>query len=296
MWLTMGRLLNESFIRQRSEELQLPFENLLAASILEEIVQRMIESEYADCFWMKNSARLSLDHYRRKVDLNLTFFIQESEKLHYKKSEISRVCAELFRNIKKDAVHWNYNIWMDWNIFYISLTAMISSVKVPVKIKLEHHQDEQLKAYRKDLRLITNNNKIIRINCFPSENVAAEKFLDILEKLELMNDLSGYMEIYEILKKEALSGRKVWELVNEGCKERGIAVEKSRFDLLLSYQNSSFMKKKWKAFLRHEKKKGPGWDEILQMIDLFFSVIWQHMCENLIYLGDWMPELGRYID
>ena len=45
----MGRLLNESFIRQRSEELRLPFENLLAASILEEIVQRMIESEYADC-------------------------------------------------------------------------------------------------------------------------------------------------------------------------------------------------------------------------------------------------------
>ena len=31
----MGRLLNESFIRQRSEELRLPFENLLSAQICE---------------------------------------------------------------------------------------------------------------------------------------------------------------------------------------------------------------------------------------------------------------------
>lgn len=292
----MGRLLNESFIRQRSEELDLPFENLLAASILEEIVQRMMESEYAECFWMKSSARLSLEHYRRKVDLNLSFFIQESEKLRYKKSEISRVCADLFRNVKKDAVHWNYNVWMDWNIFYISLTAMISSVKVPVQIKLELQQDEQLRPYRKDLKLITNNNKNIQIKCFPSENVLAEKFMQILEKLELLNDLSGYMEIYDILKKEALSGRKVWELLSEGCKMQSIEIEKSRMDLLLSYRNNSFMKKKWKAYLRHEKKKGPGWDEVMHMIDLFFSVIWEHMCRNLIYLGDWMPELGRFID
>lgn len=289
-------LLNESFIRQRSEELQLPFENLLAASILEEILRRIVESEFAENFWMKNSARLSLENYRKKVDLNLIFFIQETEKFHYKKSDISRLCAQLFRNLKKDAIHWNYNVWMDWSIFYISITASISSVKVPIKIKLEYLQNENLSPYKRDLKLITNNNKNIQVKCYPSENIIAEKFLDIMEKLELINDLSCYMDIHEILKKEALSGRKVWEILNEGCKERGIEVKKDRFSLLLSYQENNYMKKKWKAYLRHEKKKSPEWENVMHMIDLFFSVIWEHMCQNLIYLGDWMPELGRFID
>ena len=70
-----NRLLNENFIRQRSEELQIPFENLLAASILEEIVQRIAESDCSACFWMKNSMNLKLEYYRKKVDLNLFFYI-----------------------------------------------------------------------------------------------------------------------------------------------------------------------------------------------------------------------------
>ena len=289
-------LLNESFIRYRSEELQMPFENLLAATILEEILQRIAESEYSESFWMKNSAKINLESYRRKVDLNLSIFIQETKMFHYKKSDISRLCAELFRNLKRDAVHWNYNVCMDWGIFYISMMASISSVKVPIKIKLEHLQNENLCPYVKDLKLITNNNKMIQMKCYPSEYVLAEKFLDVMEKLELINDVSCYMDLYDILKREALSGRKVWELLNEGCIERGIEVNQERFSLLMSYQENNYMKKKWKAYLKHERKKGPDWDDVILMTAKFFSVIWEHMCQNLIYLGDWMPELARFID
>lgn len=290
------RLLNESFIRERSGELQIPFENLLAASILEEIVQRIYESDYAANFWMKNSARLNMENYKRKVDLHLSFYIEDTEKLKYKKAEISKVFSALFRNLKKDAVHWNYNIWMDWGIIYVDMIATVSSVKVPVKIKLGHIEEENLLPYKKGIQLFTNNNRKIKVKCYPSEYLITEMFLEVLDKLELINNLSSYMEIYDILKKEALTGRKVWELVAEGCKQRGIEIKEERLALLLSYRTSSYMKKKWKAYLRHEKKKGPSWDDVIDMLERFFSVIWEHMCQNFIYLGDWMPELGRFID
>lgn len=290
------QLLNESFIRQRSEELRIPFENLLAASVLEEIVQRMMESEYAENFWMKNSSKLSLENYRKKVDLKLSFFIKESQKFHYKKTEVGNVFAHFFRNVKKDVVHWNYNVWMDWGIIYIDVTATISSIKVPVQIKLEHLIDDNVKPNKKDLKLFSNNNRKIQVNCYPSEYIIVEKFLDIVEKLELMNQMSCYMDIYDILKRESLNGRKVWELLMEGCKEHGIEVTKQRFELLCSYRTNAFMKKKWKAYLRHEKKKVPSWEEVMQVVEKFFSVIWENMCHNFIYLGDWMPELGRFID
>ena len=291
-----NRLLNENFIRQRSEELQIPFENLLAASILEEIVQRIAESGCSGCFWMKNSMNLKLEYYRKKVDLNLFFYIKNTKEFQFKKADVSSLAAELFRNYKKEAVHWNYNVYMDHGKIFIDILAMLSSVKVPVKIKLEPVLDEKLTPFVRDFHLFTNNNRQIKINCFPSEYVVTEKFLEIIEKLELINDLSCYMDIYEIMKKEILSGRKVWELLYQGCKDRNIQVEEKRFDMLKSYQTSRYMEKKWKAYLRREKRQQPGWNEMTDLLFRFFSVLWEHMCQNIIYLGDWMPELGRCID
>lgn len=292
----LGQLLNESFIRHRSNELQVPFENFLAASILEEIVQRIAESKYAENFWIKNSTNLSMEHWKKKVNRKLFFMIKDTEKLHYKKAEISNVFAELFRNIKKDAIHWNYCIQVDWNIFYANLTAAIASVKVPVQIKLEHITDKDLTPYSREIQLITNNHKKLKLYCYPSEYIISEKFLSILEKLELVNDMSDYMDLYEIIKKESLSGRKISEILQENCCQHGIVLEEERFNLLLSYRTSKYMEKKWKAYLRHEKKKSPSWEEVIVLLDKFFSNIWMSLCSNVIYLGDWIPELKRFID
>lgn len=291
-----NRLLNENFIRQRCGELQIPFENLLAASILEEIVHRIAGSKYARCFWMKKSINLNLDSYRKKVDLSLSFSIKDGNDFQYKKEDISNLFAELFPEDQTDAVHWNYNVCMDRGMIDIDMTAAFSSVKVPVKIKLEPVSEKKLTPYVKNIQLFLNNNQIIQVLCFPSEYVVTEKFLEILEKLELLNDMSCYMEIYEILKEEALSGRKVWEFLQEGCEERNIPVEEKRFDLFLSYRTSRYMQKKWKAYLYRTKRKQPGWNEVMDLIVCFFKVIWEYMCRNVVYLGDWMPELGRCMD
>ncbi len=292
----MYQLLNETFIRQRSEELGIPFENLLAASVLEEIILRISESEYAGNFWMKNSVRMNLENYRRKVDLNLSFMMFHSRKFECKKQEVSRVFSELFRNYKKDVIHWNYQVRTDYEMIYIDMTAAIASVKVPVRIRLQKVLQENLVPYEKEMRLFINNSKKVLVRCYPSEYVVSEKFLEIMEKLELLNDLSCYLDIYDILKKEALSGRKVCEILNKGCMERKIEIEEQRFDLLMEYRTSSYMNRRWKAYLRHEKKKEPLWEDMMNLLECFFAVIWKYMCDNIIYLGDWMPEIGRYID
>lgn len=291
-----GQLLNENFIRQRSTELQLPFANLLAASILEEIVQKIAESRCAANFWMKDSMRMSLENYRKKVRLALSFFIQESKEFHYKKEDVSQLFSELFRNLKKNAVHWNYQVSVDRKMIYVDVKAKFSSVQVPVKLKLEPLLQTELQPYVKEMQLFTNNCRKVQIRCYPSEYIVSEKFLEILDKLELLNDMSCYMDIYEILKKDMLSGRKVWESLYEGCKARKIEVKSKRFCMIMSYRNSSYMEKKWKAFLRRQNRKQPGWNEVLDKIENFFGVIWENMCINVVYLGDWMPELGRCIE
>ena len=292
----INQLLNETFIRQRSEELRIPFENLLAAAVLEEIILKIAESDYAGNFWMKNSVRMNLENYRRKVDLNLYFMMVSTKQFHYKKTEVSRVFSELFRNYKKNAVHWNYQVWTDYEFIYIDVKAAIASVRVPVKIKLQPVLQDRLNAYEKEMRLFINNSKKVLVKCYPSEYTVSEKFLEIIVKLELLSDLSCYMDIYDILKKEALSGRKVCEILNEECGKKNIKIEEHRFELLMAYRTSSYMERKWKSFLRHEKKKEPLWKDVIDLFEQFFAVIWKNMCQNIIYLGDWMPEIGRYID
>ena len=51
-------------------------------------------------------------------------------------------------------------------------------------------------------------------------------------------------------------------------------------------QYGGFMAKKWKSYLRRANKKSPSWDEVMDRVESFFSVIWEHICQNIVYLGD----------
>lgn len=83
----------------------------------------------------------------------------------------------------------------------------------------------------------------------------AENFVEILEKMELINDLSCYEEIYGILKKEALDGRKVEQQIIEIGTKRELFFGKDRLDTVLHYKDYTYMKRKWTAYLKRERKR-----------------------------------------
>ena len=66
---------------------------------------------------------------------------------------------------------------------------------------------------------------------------------------------------------------------------------KERFSKEISY-----MEKKWKSLLRKEKKKEPTWQEVHGLICRFLEPIWEKLMEDQIFFGDWMPQLGRFLD
>lgn len=298
------QLLDESLLRKKSKEEKVPFENLITIVVLEDILKKIYDSEYADYFLIKNSVVLSSCTYRNKMNRRLNFCIRETKSFLYKKSEIGCIFAKLFRNIKKDCIHWNYNITEkkikdkteNRSEFFVNIIATVFSVQIPVEIRIEKYREENMLSVQKEILLKFALKEKLSLNCYPSEGIAAEKFLNIIDKLELLSDLSDYMELYQILKTEQLSGRKISELLMEGCKDNGIEVTQQRFDILLSYYKNSYMMKKWKSYLRHEKRKEPKWEDVIEIVGLSFQNIWDSLCKNVIYMGDWMPELGRYID
>ena len=65
--------------------------------------------------------------------------------------------------------------------------------------------------------------------------------------------------------------------------------------MIVSYRDYTYMKKKWKVFLRSIKEKEPQWEAVIERFLCFFEPIWQAVIEDLVFFGDWMPELNRFL-
>ena len=114
--------------------------------------------------------------------------------------------------------------------------------------------------------------------------------------MELINEMSYYQEIYTVLTKETLDGRRIQQQVMEAGAKRELVFSANRLATIISYRSYTYMKKKWKLFLKQEQKKTPAWEEIIDIMERFFSPIWKAIVEDSIYIGDWMPELARFLD
>ena len=86
------------------------------------------------------------------------------------------------------------------------------------------------------------------------------------------------------------------ENIESLAKEQKIPLKKERFEMFEGYQSSSYMKKKWKSYLKKEKKKTPSFEEVMKVMIAYYRPIWDSLAEGNYYLGDWMPELMRYLD
>ena len=53
-------VIDSTFLKRKSEELQIPFSNLLAGYVLEEVVRLLFESGFKEYLWIENSQNLGL--------------------------------------------------------------------------------------------------------------------------------------------------------------------------------------------------------------------------------------------
>lgn len=301
-----GSIINEVAIKVKSQELQIPFANIAAAFVLEDFLQTVKESDYKNCLWLKNAGSLGLERYRRKLVLNLEFYYKADSSIkpeagnvpgqRMTKEFIDTMFTQLCQDDQKKTLKWSYEIKEVHGGFRILLTASIGTMQVPITIDIENLSNEKATPYEASLRLCMRNNDQIVLLQYPMEYIIADCMSEILEKLELINDMSVYQKLYTILTKEPLDGRKIQQQLMVKCQEKNIGIDQKRMDILLSYRGYTYMKKKWKKYLKSENKSIPSWEEVTDAVNAMFEPVWKTMMEDLIFLGAWMPELLRYLD
>ena len=55
------------------------------------------------------------------------------------------------------------------------------------------------------------------------------------------------------------------------------------------------MKKRWQQYEKIHLKEKEEWECVLNRIMTFISPVWKALCEDEIFVDDWMPELERFL-
>ena len=283
-----------SAVKAKSEELKIPYENLLSAFVIEEAVTAFCGSDEAENFRLKNNSILSLEYYRRKAPTRLEYVVLSEEELTVR-NVIHRM-SKIFQNEKKAELWWKYRVEKEDEGICVYLSAKIEELQIPVQLVLEQEKEEPSEPSREELHPFLEEERSVEYLHYPMEGILAEHFIRIMRDMELINDIGSYYILYELLSKEMNSSRKVTEQIESLAKEQRIPLKKERFEMFEGYQSSSYMKKKWKSYLKKEKKKTPSFEEVMKVMIAYYRPIWDSLAEGNYYLGDWMPELMRYLD
>ena len=171
--------------------------------------------------------------------------------------------------------------------------------KTPYRIPFELHlipfPDHEIFLQEK-VGIVMQTQENFTYRMFPPEEYLTLAFYEIIKELELIKDMSWYHGVYETLIREPVNGRKFWESLNQLIKDYPIPSLEKRMETLNSYQNYPYMQKRWKSYCKQKKETYPQWEEVIELSVTFLEPVFEGVLKDEVFLGDWMPQLGRYLD
>jgi len=298
------RKITTDFLQEISKETGIPFSKVLGAVMLEEIVRLISESEYSKEFWLRNGNILTRENYLRNLELKLEYdyVIQKPSKdlegltpAELLSNITTHLKEEVFLGQKENNISMEVTMKVFPKNTRLDCVCTVEDMQVPVSVIFHYVQDERLTPKKETISLLAFPKKEISYYCFQAESLLAEKYMEIITKLELIRNLKAYYDVYYLLEHESVDGRKVRDYIFEQCDAMKIAKDSSRMEMIKTYKNYTYMKKRWKVFLRSIHCKEPDWEQVMHRFISFFEPIWKAVIEDFIFFGDWMPELNRFL-
>ncbi len=299
-------IIEKSALKAKSEELGIPFSNLLAGYVLEELMYLIEDSPFSLFLWLKNSSVIGISQYRKKNILTLEFGYV-TDRLAMKKDgvvpgqELSLkmgyvMLAYILKVEKVPEISWKGRASVKNGAVELEITGEFEEMTVPVHLRITKITEEGMVPVKRDFPLFMQNQRKIPYLEYPVESILAEQLFSILKHMELLPEMHAYATVYQILKTDPVNARHIREMLCDYCEKEQLLPDEGRVEEILSYRNYTYMRKRWEKYLRHRKKKEPSWDEIMNILSEFLPRIWNSLCRDEVIFGDWMPDLGRFLD
>ena len=117
----------------------------------------------------------------------------------------------------------------------------------------------------------------------------------ILRQMELIEDMGVFFRLYNICVRRSADGMEVSRRLLELCEEEEFVPARPRVDKLQSWATDRFMEQKWEKYTRRNNIDTVSWMELMAKLASFIMPIGQSISAGQPFIGDWMPQLGRFL-
>lgn len=294
-------------LKERSRQLSVPFSSVLAAYVFEELLCQIFQSAFAENLWLKDDGMFDYAQFKKKNILLLDFVYLKDSKMEEKEEAVLgkpltkklayMMLLAFLGDGEKTLVKWSGKADIETNCVKLEIIGEFEEMRVPITVRLkERTMEDGWIADKKTRKLLVETDREITYFGYPMELLLVEQLFSMLKDMELITNLDFYFRVYQALLEYPINGRHIREGLFELCEERHLPREESRVEELLAYRNYTYMNKRWGKYIRYCGKTEPVWEEVVDKLSAFLPPIWQAVCRDEVFFGDWMPELGRFLD
>ena len=287
-------------LREIAREYQVPFERVLLEYIREEVLSVLFERGFGDCLWLRRPRTIGTNSFTGFEDRRLSFLYRESERIlprdgfvpgcAYGEDFLNQLVSHVLFNMKNIRIRsfkvqgHILDLDLEWERMY-----------VPMELEILPHHREGITPTQSKVELPILHKSYMACS-YPTEYEVADHMGEILSHLELLGEMEHYLYTYEIFTKEAVEGTRLQSAVTSVLEKKGIRFTDENMQIVLHYRDYSYMKKKWKILLRRQHLLSPDWEKVIDKLSQALLPVWETSKRGEIFFGDWMPEIGRYLD
>ena len=162
-------MINEAWIKTKSQELDIPFSHILSAYVLETTVRIFAELADAKDFWLEDSDRLGLDVYKKSVSEKVRYYYTGGKAF---KEIKERIRQDLLQAYEKEGFGVELvSEEKEGQGFRMNFSMEVCGMYVPFLVSLLPFGGEHIFPKEENLRLFLENNKTIGIYAYPVEQI-----------------------------------------------------------------------------------------------------------------------------
>ncbi len=275
-------------------------EDVLRTVVVEEVMARLAGSKFGRCLWLASyvpkggnvQKRVSY-YYRKDISVTRADGFVPGQSLGAPGfvsaflSYIEVLMAPDFRLEEK-------SIAAHRGVLYAEFSVSIEAMHTPLVLYFVEN-DEDL-APEKITFAPRYGGRAVDLFTYPFENICADDYGILLSRLEFVNNLEPFAELYGIVSQNACDGTAFQVRLRAVCHENNIPFTVSRLGKFGGLRENKSFAKKWDK----RRKKAPDadipWSDVIDTLYAFAEPVWKACMEDTVFFGDWMPELSRYLD
>ncbi len=276
-------------------------DNILKAYILEELILTINRMGFSDSLWMVGRDELADSGHTGRDEIKLFFLYKENEKVLPSDGFVSgcRFDGEFMDafldGMKKKSIPQIRYDRLEVELHRLSLGVYYENMYVPATIYISPERRDSIVPTKMNMELPVHE-ETVTVLCYPIEQEAALHFFIIIKDLELINEMEHYYYLYKIFSENTIDGVRFQNALSALLTENNISVNDDRWHLLMSYRTYSYMKNKWRNWIKRQKELSLKWEEVFEILDIAVSPVRNAILEGSVFFGDWMPKLKRYLE